>query len=140
MSKKCRNNGCETNMKGAFMAEEIDISKLHGIIKEYALAVDCDSKGRKGYGKLNTIQELNLFKEMVIRNGKQKELKKQLPNLKGVSVPDNSKTIKTETSEINNRILKLMKEDDIDSQNKMREAVSEKLTKKSYKNTPSQDV
>ena len=78
------------------MSEEIDISKLHGDIKRYAEKADRDKKGSKGSGKLNTAYELNLFKEMVIRNGKQAELKRQLPNIKGVTIPqeDSEKTKK----------------------------------------------
>lgn len=108
------------------MAEEIDISKLHGVIKQYALACEKDALGSKGYGKLNTTQEIKLFKEMVIRNGKQAELKRQLPNIKGVTVPENLKTKKSE-KDVNKRIIDLMKEDNSDeNKDALKSAVSEK--------------
>ena len=107
------------------MAEEIDISKLHGIIKQYALAVDREKTGTKGHGKLNTQHELKLFKEMVIRNGKEAELKKQLPNIKGVSVPVKEKS---DEKKLNKRILDLMKTEGSKENNKeLQDAVSQKL-------------
>ena len=110
------------------MTEEIDISKLHGVIKQYALACERDSAGSKGYGKLNTTQEIKLFKEMVIRNGKQAELKRQLPNIKGVTVPKDMKSNKSE--DVNKRIIDLMKEKDSDeNKNALKNAVSEKLNR-----------
>ena len=110
------------------MAEEIDISKLHGVIKQYALACERDSSGSKGYGKLNTQHELKLFKEMVIRNGKQAELKRQVPNIKGISVPEDLKSKKTD-KDVNKRIIDLMKEQDSDENKKaLKDAVSKKLS------------
>ena len=106
------------------MSDEIDISKLHGVIKEYALMAERDSKGSKGYGKLNTTQELNLFKEMVIKNGKQKELIKQVPNIKGVTVPVKDKK-STKQQDLNKRIIDLMKDKE-SSPDKMRELVAQK--------------
>ena len=114
------------------MAQEIDISKLHGIIKQYALACERDKAGSKGYGKLNTTQELNLFKEMVIRNGKQAELKKQLPNMKGISVP--VKDNKTSEKDLNKKIINLMKENNPESEKELKETVSEKLSASKPKN------
>ena len=102
------------------MSEEIDISKLHGTIKQYALAAERDAKGTKGYGKLNTIQEINLFKDMVRRNGKEAELKRQLPNIKGITVP-------TKEKELNKRIIDLMKEkNSTENKTELQNSVSEK--------------
>ena len=107
------------------MAQEIDISKLHGTLKEYALKCERDKADSKGYGKLNTLYEINLFKEMVIRNGKEAELKKQLPNLQGISTPIKPKT---NDSIINKRIIDLMKESDTEENKKdLKNIVSEKL-------------
>lgn len=84
------------------MQEEININKLHGDIKRYAQMADKDPKGTKGSGKLNSAYELNLFKDMVKRNGKQAELIRQVPNIKGVSIPnDNSKPEKLKEYEKN---------------------------------------
>ena len=108
------------------MTEEIDISKLHGVIKQYALACERDREGSKGYGKLNSIQEINLFKEMVIRNGKQSELKRQLPNIKGISVPTETSD-KSKKQGINKHILNLMKENNTTkNQQDLKSAVSKK--------------
>ena len=103
------------------MSDEIDISKLHGDIKLYAQMVDKDKDGSKGKGKLNTLYEINLFKDMVKRNGKEAELLKQLPNIKGVTVPDKGKNL-------NKRIIDLMKEDNTkENEIELRTTVSEKL-------------
>lgn len=103
------------------MAEEIDINKLHGIIKQYALSCEQDSKGSKGYGKLNTAHEINLFKDMVRRNGKEAELKKQLPNIKGITIP-------TKEKELNKHIIDLMKKDNSeDNQKELKNTVSKKI-------------
>ncbi|MCR5265734.1 MAG: hypothetical protein K6E29_03975 [Cyanobacteria bacterium RUI128] len=110
------------------MTEEIDISKLHGVIKQYALACERDNSGAKGYGKLNTTQEIKLFKEMVIRNGKQAELKRQLPNIKGVTVPEVKP--KKSDKDVNKRIIDLMKEEHSDeNKDALKNAVIEKLNR-----------
>ena len=115
------------------MSDEIDISKLHGSIKEIALACERDKKNSKGYGKLNTQYELNLFKEMVTRAGKQEELKRQLPNIKGVTIPDESlskKEKEVKEKHLNDRIINLMKDND---SNEIKDVVSEKLSLKNNK-------
>ncbi len=103
------------------MAYEIDINKLHGDIKRYAQMALRGSSDLKGNNKLDTMQEINLFKEMIIRNGKQDELLRQLPNFKGL---DSSK--KNE-KEVNKQILKTMKNGSIEDTQK---AVQEKLSAK----------
>lgn len=90
------------------MSDEIDINKLHGTIKRYAQLADKDSANSKGYNKLNTIQEINMFKEMVRRNGKEAELLSQMPRIKGVSVPIKDSDDKTKT--INKKIINHLKE------------------------------
>ena len=61
---------------------------MHWKIKDYARLADRDSDpSSAGYGKLNTKYELSIFKDMINRNGLQAELKKQVPNIKGVTVP-----------------------------------------------------
>ena len=103
------------------MSDEIDISKLHGDIKLYAQKADKDKDGSKGKGKLNTLYEINLFKEMVRRNGKEAELIKQVPNIKGVTVP-------TEKKELNKRIIGLMKEDNSkENEQELKATVEKKL-------------
>jgi hypothetical protein len=103
------------------MSDEIDISKLHGDIKLYAQKADKDNQGSKGSGKLNTLYEINLFKEMVRRNGKEAELIKQVPNIKGITVPVKHK-------DINKRIVDLMKEDNTEeNKTELKDTVSEKL-------------
>lgn len=110
------------------MAEEIDISKLHGVLKEYALSVEKDKVGTKGYGKLNTAQELKLFKEMVVRNGKQAELKRQLPYVKGVSVPTEKPAEESNQQKLNKKIINLMKEENsAENKQNLSNAVSQKL-------------
>lgn len=107
------------------MTQEIDISKLHGDIKRYAQMAERDKAGSKGYGKLNTQYEINLFKDMVKKYGKEKELKKQLPNFKGITVPVKD-TTKSEEKDINKKILNLMKNNDASSSAEIKKAVSEK--------------
>ncbi len=107
------------------MTQEIDISKLHGDIKRYAQMAERDKVGSKGYGKLNTQYEINLFKDMVKKYGKEKELKKQLPNFKGITVPVKD-TTKSEEKDINKKILNLMKNNDASSSAEIKKAVSEK--------------
>ena len=101
------------------MSDEIDISKLHGDIKRCAQMADRSKPGTKGSGKLDTLYEINMFKEMVRKNGKEAELKKQLPNIKGVTVPP---------KEVNKRIIDLMKEDNTkENQTELQNTVSEKF-------------
>lgn len=79
------------------MSEEIDISKLHGKIKDYARLADRDDDtSSKGYNKLDTKYELNIFKDMIIRDGLQEELNRQVGKTV-VKAPDKSK--KEESSE-----------------------------------------
>ena len=104
------------------MSDEIDISKLHGEIKRYAQMADRSKSGTKGSGKLDTLYEINMFKEMVRKNGKEAELKKQLPNIKGVTVP---------TKEVNKRIIDLMKEDNTkENQTELQNNVSKRTKAK----------
>lgn len=107
------------------MTQEIDISKLHGDIKRFAQMAERDKAGSKGYGKLNTQYEINLFKEMVKKYGKEKELKKQLPDFKGITVPVKD-TVKNNEKDLNKKILGLMKNNDKSSSEEIKKAVSEK--------------
>lgn len=105
------------------MSDEIDISKLHGDIKRYAQKADRDKKGEKGSGKLNTLYEINMFKDMVRKNGKEAELLKQLPNIKGITVP-------TEEKKLNKHILDLMKENNSEeNKTELQKTVAKKLKK-----------
>ncbi|GEM_PF-7132696 len=109
------------------MSDEIDISKLHGDIKLYAQKADSSKVGEKGYGKLDTLYELNLFKDMVKRNGKEADLLRQVPDVKGVTVPikENDKDERT----LNKKILSLMREMNTEINTKeMQDVVSEKLS------------
>jgi len=111
------------------MSEEIDISKLHGTIKEYALAADRDDKNSKGYNKLDTKYEINLFKEMVEKAGKQTDLKKQLPFFKGLKISKVNKNNETTTAEetiLNKRIIDLMKEEGVTTPEQIKEIIDKK--------------
>ncbi len=103
------------------MAYEIDINKLHGDIKRYAQMALRNNSDAKGHNKLDTLQEINLFKEMVVRNGKQEELLKQLPNFKGIEIPEKNE------KEINKQILQTMKNGTVEDTQK---AVEKKLSAK----------
>lgn len=112
---------------GSFiMSEEIDITKLHGKVKELALWADRDDSDSNGFNKLNTRYELALFKEMVSKAGLQQELKKQIPYIKGISVPikkdnDNDKT------KIDKKIISLLKNNhDISTSEELKKAVNER--------------
>lgn len=107
------------------MSDEIDISKLHGKIKAYAKYADRDNNpNSSGYNKLNTRYELSAFKDMIIRDGLQEELKRQLPYMKGVTVP--IKKAKKE-EDVNRRILDYMRGNkEVSDHEEMRALVSER--------------